>query len=485
MGGCRCTYRKCESSTASSPGLHYFHFPVRDPQRCNKWIENARKPAFRVLSKDKLRNKVICSLHFEERCFTNERHDRLIHSAVPTLGFEDDDSIDSNVQNSDSNTADNDIMLIPIDDNNTKFALPNVEFPGMSYTIFDDTVIPTSKIEEVIIKELEKNPTTKMKDIHVQSVVQKIKTTLPLIKTKPKINPKIKSITTVKTEEIIVENVANFKANSSQNSYMFKDMTEDADIIPSDSNIINQEKSNNNIATYSVSTGNNGEVSVEPTHIIPDIINDFSDENTENSEKNTDSIMENIQIEYQNENEYNVAITPVSLVKNIINDETTQNGDESETNQNEIQPENNINAQEETNEIQIITQTEAPPETNDEDYVKMIKNHTKEIKQLKNFVHRQSRFNQYLWQRNKLPNFRRKMRRHDLIRSLKKCVKPSLLAILKLELLPQDDIFLTEKEEKFISDLYMENPECYNILRTKFGWKLPATEKSTTMEVDS
>lgn len=133
MGGCRCVYRTCQSSTTLSPGLHYFHFPIRDPDRCEQWISNSRKPMLRSMPKEKLRNKVICSLHFEKRCFTNEKHDRLIHNAVPTLGFEDapeDFTSFANHLEAEQKDEQN-IMLVPVNEDNTKFMLPpDVGFSG-------------------------------------------------------------------------------------------------------------------------------------------------------------------------------------------------------------------------------------------------------------------------------------------------------------------------------------------------------------------
>lgn len=85
MGGCRCSYRNCKSATKTAENLHFFHYPVKHNDRCRKWIENAGKPNFFNLAEDQLRNKVVCELHFEDRCFTNSQKKRLLHDAVPTL----------------------------------------------------------------------------------------------------------------------------------------------------------------------------------------------------------------------------------------------------------------------------------------------------------------------------------------------------------------------------------------------------------------
>lgn len=92
MGGCRCSYKNCKSATKTADNLHFFHYPVKHTERCRKWIENAAKPGFFNLAEDQLRNKVVCELHFEDRCFTNSQKKRLLHDAVPTLdaGAEDE-----------------------------------------------------------------------------------------------------------------------------------------------------------------------------------------------------------------------------------------------------------------------------------------------------------------------------------------------------------------------------------------------------------
>lgn len=85
MGGCRCSYKNCKSATKTSENLHFFHYPVKHTERCKKWIENACKPNFFDLAEEQLRNKVVCELHFESRCFTNIQRKRLLHDAIPTL----------------------------------------------------------------------------------------------------------------------------------------------------------------------------------------------------------------------------------------------------------------------------------------------------------------------------------------------------------------------------------------------------------------
>lgn len=85
MGGCRCSYRNCANTTKTRDNLHFFHYPVKQKERCRQWIENAKKPQFYDLDEDQLRNKVVCETHFEICYFPNEQKKRLLQGAIPTL----------------------------------------------------------------------------------------------------------------------------------------------------------------------------------------------------------------------------------------------------------------------------------------------------------------------------------------------------------------------------------------------------------------
>lgn len=85
MGGCRCVFRNCTNSTQTAQGMHFFHFPIRDKTRCEKWSFYSDNMSFMELPDDKLRNKVICEDHFRDRCFMNYKKERLIKTAVPTI----------------------------------------------------------------------------------------------------------------------------------------------------------------------------------------------------------------------------------------------------------------------------------------------------------------------------------------------------------------------------------------------------------------
>lgn len=93
MGGCRCSYRNCKNATSNTTNMHFFHYPIKHKDRCKQWIKNACKPDFMKLPDDQLRNKVVCSLHFETHYFVNSDRNRLIHDAVPTLNNPNDEDM--------------------------------------------------------------------------------------------------------------------------------------------------------------------------------------------------------------------------------------------------------------------------------------------------------------------------------------------------------------------------------------------------------
>lgn len=85
MGGCRCTFGDCNNSTTNTPGMHFFHFPYKDAERCKKWALYSGRKDFLKLPHSQLRNKTICGNHFAEKCFMNYLKESLNRNAVPTL----------------------------------------------------------------------------------------------------------------------------------------------------------------------------------------------------------------------------------------------------------------------------------------------------------------------------------------------------------------------------------------------------------------
>lgn len=63
---------------------HFFHFPVKDRQRCIKWCIYSNNMSFLSLPDEKLKNKVICDFHFPESHFMNYKREKLNKTnAVP------------------------------------------------------------------------------------------------------------------------------------------------------------------------------------------------------------------------------------------------------------------------------------------------------------------------------------------------------------------------------------------------------------------
>ncbi|XP_059619630.1 uncharacterized protein LOC132263714 [Phlebotomus argentipes] len=90
MGGCRCTFQTCENNSANSPNMHFFHFPAKKTDLCRKWAKFANRVEFMSLPLDKLKNKVVCQMHFRTESFMNYLQNSLVKTAYPTLmRFED------------------------------------------------------------------------------------------------------------------------------------------------------------------------------------------------------------------------------------------------------------------------------------------------------------------------------------------------------------------------------------------------------------
>lgn len=91
MGGCRCSFYKCSNNTTlaketNSVHSHFFHFPIRDLQRCRSWAIYSNNMAFLTLPMDKLKNKVICDMHFPESSFMNYTRSKLNKTtAIPSI----------------------------------------------------------------------------------------------------------------------------------------------------------------------------------------------------------------------------------------------------------------------------------------------------------------------------------------------------------------------------------------------------------------
>lgn len=165
MGGCRCSYKNCKNNTKMSESAHFFHYPVKQKERCKAWIENAQKPEYFNLDEFQLRNKVVCEVHFQDECFVNAEKKRLLTTAVPTLDGDNcyDDQpyvppptkvrsyIKKSAYDHKNNSEIDDIKLVPANEDGTIFVLdsPMIKTSKkvMSYTYQDDSLVPSIDIK--------------------------------------------------------------------------------------------------------------------------------------------------------------------------------------------------------------------------------------------------------------------------------------------------------------------------------------------------
>lgn len=157
MGGCRCSFRDCPNTTKTE-NIHFFHYPVKQKERCRIWIENARKPHFCNLEEDQLRNKVICDQHFEYKWFPNPQKKRLLQGAIPTLPgkYDEDNSVGSKENQIEVKVPpfashDQDIQVLPANEDGTVFILDtDAMFTKSqkieSYVYQNGMVVPSSLI---------------------------------------------------------------------------------------------------------------------------------------------------------------------------------------------------------------------------------------------------------------------------------------------------------------------------------------------------
>ncbi|KAL5292331.1 hypothetical protein ACFFRR_011247 [Megaselia abdita] len=86
MGGCKCSFRDCNNSTERMPGMSFFHYPYKQPNRLGIWLSFCQKQSFHHLDIKGIRNKVVCSDHFKDEHFMNYQKNKLTKTAYPTLG---------------------------------------------------------------------------------------------------------------------------------------------------------------------------------------------------------------------------------------------------------------------------------------------------------------------------------------------------------------------------------------------------------------
>ncbi|GLV43453.1 uncharacterized protein CBL_03995 [Carabus blaptoides fortunei] len=79
----RCAYMNCRLSRRDYPSVHFYKFPVKYPEKCQKWITNSGNTNLLNMPTEKLGHKLLCEMHFEEEAFINRTRHRLVHDATP------------------------------------------------------------------------------------------------------------------------------------------------------------------------------------------------------------------------------------------------------------------------------------------------------------------------------------------------------------------------------------------------------------------
>ncbi|KAL3273597.1 hypothetical protein HHI36_015029 [Cryptolaemus montrouzieri] len=165
MGGCRCSYKNCRNTTKTTDNVHFFHYPVKQKDRCKIWIKRAEKPQFFDLDEYQLRNKVICEVHFEDHCFLNSQKKRLLPNAVPSIDGDTCYEIEApsaalpkpKDRFKQFSTRMDDIQILPASEDGSLFVLDT--FPSYkvskevkSYILNNDALLPLGENNEPKIK---------------------------------------------------------------------------------------------------------------------------------------------------------------------------------------------------------------------------------------------------------------------------------------------------------------------------------------------
>lgn len=79
-----CVYLNCNNLKNTSDGISFFAFPVKDEARCKQWLINCGNIHLFDLEEQKLKNRVICELHFEPKYIIySGKRKHLTRNAVP------------------------------------------------------------------------------------------------------------------------------------------------------------------------------------------------------------------------------------------------------------------------------------------------------------------------------------------------------------------------------------------------------------------
>lgn len=144
MGGSRCSFQNCPNSSYNSPNTHFFHYPIKDKERCAEWVRRANNISILNLPLLKLKNKVVCDKHFDIKSFMNYKREKLLFNAIPECG-ENFVEINAKLDTSPiKSTCTSDFTLLEPGADDTKFIVKDL---GSSGLIFSDKL--NSKNESI------------------------------------------------------------------------------------------------------------------------------------------------------------------------------------------------------------------------------------------------------------------------------------------------------------------------------------------------
>ncbi|XP_050519805.1 uncharacterized protein LOC126893537 [Daktulosphaira vitifoliae] len=136
----KCSIKNCKSLEVDPALVSHFSFP-KDPSRCEVWIDKCGLSHLKGIDAAVLnKNYRLCSLHFENCMFRNEKQNRLRPDAIPTL-FED----------ALLNKEEQAVKTIADNDNETVECLPSCSTPDTSsaYSTISVSDVSTSTSVEM------------------------------------------------------------------------------------------------------------------------------------------------------------------------------------------------------------------------------------------------------------------------------------------------------------------------------------------------
>ncbi|XP_055315618.1 uncharacterized protein LOC129575706 [Sitodiplosis mosellana] len=154
-----CVYRNCGNSSAFSPKITFFGFPLKDVEKCQHWVRMAG------CGDINLKNRYLCEEHFSTIYISKTpRRTVLLPNALP---YRYDENINKNENenyeeeyNSEKNTSRDDILLDPINDENDIIYSETIEMMRQNE---DGTEENVETLEEPLIEEEMQNINSKVK----------------------------------------------------------------------------------------------------------------------------------------------------------------------------------------------------------------------------------------------------------------------------------------------------------------------------------